>query len=453
MRKQKQLQVISNFTLLFVIVLFALCAWLSTRFYFEFDLTRNARHTISQASIETLGQAKKELKISAYAREDSELRLLISRFVGKFQKVKPDISLRFINPDAAPDEVRSLGINVNGELILRYDGRIEHVKSDNEQEFINALQRLLRNTERWLAFLDGHGERNPQGKANHDLGEWVDQLSYRGFKYRPINLVETNVIPDNTSVLIIASPLVALLPGELELIEKFLETGGNLLWLVDPGEQSNMDSIAALLGVKIEPGIIIDTAGKILGINDPTITLTTARLYPEHPLTEDFALTVFYPKATAISSLSQPGWLVRPVLNSGNHTWLELGELNDKIDFNPETEHQGPLSLAISLERELGVDEKTGISDTQQRILIVGDGDFLSNTCVGNSGNLELGMRMINWLASDDSLITIPPRALDDAQLNMSNSALGAIGIFLLFVLPICFLVVGLIIWSRRKKL
>jgi ABC-type uncharacterized transport system involved in gliding motility auxiliary subunit len=452
MRKQKQLQWISNFTVLFIIVIFTLCAWLSTRFYFEFDLTRSGKHTISQASIQTLNQAAKELKISAYAREDSELRLLISRFVGRFQKVKPDISLRFINPDAAPDEVRSLGINVNGELVLRYDGRIEHVKSDNEQEFINALQRLLRGAERWLAFLDGHGERNPQGKANHDLGEWVDQLSYRGFKFRPINLVETNVIPDNTSVLIIASPLVALLPGELQLIEKFLEKGGNLLWLVDPGEQSNMSSVAALLGVKIEPGTIIDTAGSIVG-NDPTITLTTARLYPEHPLTKDFALTVFYPKATAISSLPRPGWLARPVLNSGNHTWLELGELNDKIDFNPETERQGPLSLAIGLERELSTTVGTGVSHKQQRVLVVGDGDFLSNTYVGNSGNLELGMRMINWLASDDSLITIPPRTLDDAQLNMSQLALGIIGIVLLLVLPICFLVAGLLIWSRRKKL
>ena len=449
MRKQKQLQLISNFTLLFIIIFFALCAWLSTRFYFEYDLTRSARHTISEASVQTLKQADKELKISAYAREDSDLRLLISRFVGKFQKVKPDISLRFVNPDAAPDEVRNLGINVNGELILRYDGRIEHVKSDNEQEFINALQRLLRNTERWLAFLDGHGERNPQGKANHDLGEWVDQLSYRGFKYRPINLVETNVIPDNTSVLIIASPLVALLPGELELVGKFLEKGGNLLWLVDPGEQSNIDSIATLLGVKIESGVIIDTAGSILGINDPSITLTTARLYPEHPLTKDFTLTVFYPKATAISSLNRPGWLARPLLNSGNHTWLELDELNDKIDFNPETERQGPLSLAISLERELGA----GSTNKQQRVVVVGDGDFLSNTYVGNSGNLELGMRMINWLASDDNLITIPPRTLDDAQLNMPQLVLGTIGIFLLFILPICFLVAGLLIWSRRKKL
>ena len=449
MRKQKQLQLISNFTLFCIIIFFALSSWLSTRFYIEYDLTRSARHTISEASVQTLKQADKELKISAYAREDSDLRLLINRFVGKFQKVKPDISLRFVNPDAAPDEVRNLGINVNGELILRYDGRIEHVKSNNEQEFINALQRLLRNTERWLAFLDGHGERNPQGKANHDLGEWVDQLSYRGFKYRLINLVETNIIPDNTSVFIIASPLVALLPGELELVGKFLEKGGNLLWLVDPGEQANIDSIAALLGVKIEPGVIIDSAGSILGINDPSIVLTTARLYPEHPLTKDFALTVFYPKAAAISSLNRPGWLARPLLNSGNHTWLELDELNDSIDFNPKTERQGPLSLAISLEREL----EAGSTNKQQRVVVVGDGDFLSNAYVGNNGNLELGMRMINWLASDDNLITIPPRTLDDAQLNMPQLVLGAIGIFLLFILPICFLVAGLLIWSRRKKL
>ena len=449
MNKQGQYRLISGLNLLMLLACFALLGWLSMRYQLTADLTRSGRHTLSQASQRVLTETTQPLAISAFAREDSQLRGLIRNFVGRFQGIKPDISLEFINPDAVPDEVRKLGINVNGELVLRYDGRIEHVRSENEQEFVNALQRLLRGSERWLAFLDGHGERHPSGQANHDLGEWANQLKYRGYKLRPLNLSETGTVPDNTSVLVIASPLVALLPGEIDIIRSFLEQGGNLLWLNDPGDASGMHSIAEQLGLEFSRGVVIDTAGQLLGINDATITLTTPRLYPEHPITEGFDLTVFFPKASAVKAVSRPdAWETRALLSTGNHTWLEQGNLSGEVNFDPELEQQGPLTLGLSLEKK-----PVGASDRLQRIVVIADGDFLSNTYVGNSGNMELGMRIVNWLSSDDELITIPASTVEDANLEMSQFALGSFALGFLLVLPLGFLASGARVWWRRKKL
>lgn len=444
MKRSLLLGLLSVVNITFILLAFILIAWLSTKYSYEADLTRSGRHTLSMASLELLQKADKPLAITAYARENSELRELVKNFVSKFQRAKADISLQFVNPDAVPDEVRNLGINVNGELVLRYDGRNEHVKTNNEQEFVNALQRLLRNEERWLAFLEGHGERNPVGKANHDLGEWASQLKFRGFNSRSLNLVETGVIPDNTSVLVVASPLVELLPGEIDIVIDYLEKGGNLLWLSDPGDRSGMQKIAALLGVKTGAGVIIDTAGQLLGINDPTITLTTARLYPKHPITRDFELTVFFPKATTISTEDGTGWISRPFLSSGNHTWLEIDELRGDVDFDSTREQKGPLDIGLGLERSH--------NGRDQRVLVIGDGDFLSNTYIGNQGNLELGTRLINWLSRDDDFINLPPRTVEDAQLNMSQMAIGSFGVLLLLVLPVVYLLAGTLIWWRRKN-
>lgn len=444
MKKQVQLKLLAYLNGLLVMLVFVLLAWLSVRFNYEADLTRSGRHTLSQASVEILARVDRPLAITAYAREDSALRSLVKNFVGKFQKLKPDITLQFVNPDAAPDTVRELGINVNGELVLRYAGRSEHVKTNSEQEFVNALQRLLRNEERWLAFIEGHGERNPVGKANHDLGEWVRQLKYRGFNSRAINLAETGVIPDNTSVLVIASPLVPMLPGELSLIDDYIERGGNLLWLVDPGDNSALQGLADRLGVRVENGVVIDTAGQVLGINDPTITLTTARLYPPHPVTSGFDMTVFFPKSAVISAVKDSDWQHQPLLLSGNHTWLETGELRGNVDFDPDREKQGPLSIGISLQRRA--------NDEQQRVLVIGDGDFLSNTYVGNHGNLELGSRIMNWLSSDDEFISLPARTIEDSQLHMPRFAIAGFGALFLLLLPLLFLVTGLVTWARRKK-
>ena len=444
MKQQPVLRLLSYLNAVFIVLAFIMAAWLSTRYYYEADLTRSGRHTLSRASHEILQKTDKPLAITAYARENSELRGLIENFVSKFQKVKQDISLQFVNPDAVPDEVRSLGINVNGELVLRYDGRAEHVKTDNEQEFINALQRLLRKKERWLAFIEGHGERSPSGKANHDIGEFAAQLRHRGFNSLAINLAETRIVPDNTSVLVVASPLVALLDGEINIIFDYIEKGGNLLWLIDPGDPADMSRVSGLLGVKPAAGVIIDTAGQLLGINDPTITLTTARLYPQHDITTGFDMTVFFPKTTALENERVAGWSSQILLQSGNHTWLEIDELRGDVDFDPDRELQGPLNIGLSLERE--------INGQQQRVVVIGDGDFLSNTYVGNHGNLELGMRIVNWLTHDEEFIQLPPRVIEDDQLNMSQVMIGGFGVLLLLLLPVLYMLAGLVTWWRRKN-
>lgn len=428
--------------LLFTIAI--LLAWLSIRFPIEADWTRSGRHTLSNASIEVLKKIDGPLEVTAYAREQTDLREAIKKLINKYQRVKKDTVLRFVNPDAVPDEVRNLGIDVNGELVFRYQGRREHVRKGNENEIVNALQRLLRDSERWIAFVDGHGERNPLGHANHDLSEWAQYLRQRGFLFQSINLVEQGVIPDNTTILVIASPLVELLPGEIEIILNYLQRGGNLLWLTDPGEKSGLQALADYLHVTIGNGTVIDFSGQLVGLNDPGIAMVTTSLYGPHPALENFTYTSLFPRSTTITPKTDTPWTVKTLLTTGDHTWLETGKLAGEVKLDGN-DVQGPLTIGISLERN--------VEDKQQRIAIIGDGDFLSNTYVGNTGNLELGLRLANWLGSDDDLISIPAKTATDTQLTMSPMLLGTYGIFFLVILPISLAAAGIIIWWRRKKL
>ena len=428
--------------LLFIIAI--LLAWLSTRYSIQADWTQSGRHTLSDASIQVLNRFQGPLQVTAYAREQTDLRDAIKKLINKYQRVKPDIVLRFVNPDAVPDEVRNFGIDVNGELVFRYQGRHELVRKGNESEIANALQRLLRASDRWLAFIEGHGERNPLGKANHDLGEWGQTLRQRGFLFQSINLADQGVIPDNTTVLVIASPLIELLPGEVNIILDYLKRGGNLLWLTDPGENSGLKDLADYLHVTIGKGTVIDSSGQLIGLDDPTVAMVTASLYGPHKALENFTYTTLFPKTTSVTAKPDSPWTVKTLLTTGDHTWLETGKLAGEVKLD-KGDVQGPISIGISLERR--------IKDKQQRIIIVGDGDFLSNTYVGNTGNLELGLRFANWLSADDDLISIPAKTATDTQLTMSPMALGTLGLFFLVILPLSLAGAGLTIWWRRKKL
>jgi gliding motility-associatede transport system auxiliary component len=449
-RFQSRINSIVMFFLLTIVL--GIFAWLSHKHAVEYDWTASGRHTLSEASRDLLAQMPDPIEVTSYARENSLLRDAIRKFIGKYQRHKPDIVLRFVNPDAVPDEVRNLGISVDGEIVVRYQNRSEHVRSDQEQIFTNALQRLARNQERWVAFVEGHGERSAIREANHDLSEWVKQIYNQGYKVQPINLSETQAVPDNTSILVIAGPRIDFLPGEIEIINKYVDAGGNLLWLHEPGPMYKLESLAEQLSIRFYNGAIIDYAGQLIGIDDPSISLVTGSLYASHAITEDFEFTTLYPMAGAIEILESDKWFSKPILTTGDHTWNETGKLQGAVQFDEGEDTQGPLTLGLSLERDIEIEEDNEIVTKQQRIIVTGDGDFLSNTYLANSGNNELGTRMINWLSSDDEFISIPPKIASDTQLDISPTVLGVIGIWFLFLMPAGLVGFGIMTGLKRKK-
>ena len=88
----------------------------------------------------------------------------------------------------------------------------------------------------------------------------------------------------------------------------------------------------------------------------------------------------------------------------------------------------------------------------EQRIVVLGDGDFLSNAYFSNNGNSELGLRIINWLSNDDDFILIPSKTIMDAQLKTPFLILGILGIGFLFLLPIVLVSIGILIQIKRRK-
>ena len=88
----------------------------------------------------------------------------------------------------------------------------------------------------------------------------------------------------------------------------------------------------------------------------------------------------------------------------------------------------------------------------EQRVIVLGDGDFLSNTFLGNAGNLTMGVNIFNWLSHDEQFIAIPTRIKDDIILDISPVKLSLLGSFFLFVVPGLLISSGSIIWFRRRN-
>jgi ABC-type uncharacterized transport system involved in gliding motility auxiliary subunit len=279
----------------------------------------------------------------------------------------------------------------------------------------------------------------------------------------------TPIIPDNTDVLVIAGPRTNLLPGELKLIQNYVTKGGNLWWLGDPGDLRGLAPLAEQLGIRFLPGIVVDASTQLLGIDDPTFALVAD--YPPHPITQGFQQMTMFPSAAALDKNEQSDFEKEPLLNTLQRSWTETGPIEGKIAFDVDKgEKQGPLDLGYAITRQIQPppaappaaakpdagqkpeDAKAEAkTPTEQRIVVTGDGDFLSNTYLGNGGNLELGLNMVQWLSRGDALINIPARIAPDRKLQLSPLASGAIAVGFLFVLPILLIGTGGLIWFKRR--
>ncbi|WP_022948789.1 GldG family protein [Methylohalobius crimeensis] len=442
------------FTLLFL-VLVGLLAWLSERYSTGWDWTAEGRHSLSESSQKVLVLMEDPLTITAYAHEDNELRGRIKELVIPYQRHKADLELTFVNPDLHPDRVRELGITMDGELTLEYGQRTEKVHDLSEQALTNALARLAKSQELAILFLEGHGERSPLRDANFDLGQFGHTLENQGFQVHGWNLAKQPDLPANTSVLIIASPQVPYLPGEVETIRRFVDDGGNLLWFAEPGNLKGLESLAETLGVTFLPGVVVDPSGRALGIQDPTFALVAE--YPLTPITRNFQNLTLFPRARALETKDSGQFSAGVFLQTLPRTWNETGPLEGEITFDPDQgEQEGPLPLGVTLTRPMPGDGEDGDSDsrqsTNQRIVVIGDGDFLSNTYLGNGGNLDLGLNIVQWLTHNDRFIDIPPKTAPDTRLTLSSTALALIGFGFMIVLPLILFGGGMFIWWRRRR-
>jgi len=171
--------------------------------------------------------------------------------------------------------------------------------------------------------------------------------------------------------------------------------------------------------------------------------------YPPQTITDGFDVNTVFPRAAALAALPGAAWNVQPILESGARSWNQTAPVDPaQATFDPNSgELKGPLTFGYALSRLSPSPDKN-----QQRAVVIGGGDFLSNAFLGDAGNLAFGERVFDWLLGDDALASVAQPA-PDAVMKPTRVQLGALTFGYLITLPILLILIGLAIsWRRRRR-
>jgi len=445
----------ASYAALYILVMLAILVIanvLADRYNKSFDSTANKRYSLSDQTSKIVKGLKQPATITYF--DQSTKFPQAKDTLDQYANLSPRVHVEYVDPDKKPELARAAGVKNYGTAIVQIGDRKEEAHSINEEGITGAFIREEKTTVRTICFLEGSGEHRLEDSDRSGLSRMKDLLSKEEYQAQSVNLVVKAEIPSACTVLVIAGPESDYQQPEVDAIKKFVEDGGRALFLLDPplkmgrSEIADNDALGKALetwGVTLEKNLIIDLnpIGQIAGLG-PQVALVTS--YDTHAIVNEMKRTVTgFPLARSLQ-IKNGGKTTVEKLFSSSDSSLATTKL-DSPSINPKDPKNinGPLLLAAA-----GT-YNTGKENSQGRFVIIGCSSWAANAFITFNGNRDLALNTINWLASDEDLISIRPKERDDRRLTLTQAQMSWVRITSQFVLPLLVIFTGVSTWWRRR--
>ena len=420
------------------------------------DFTSSGRFTLSKASKDVLRNVKQKAVVTAFAPEGTAQARDAEVLLAQFRRASSNIHTRVLDFAKAQGEALRLDAQDDGEVAVEIGNRKEVVAPLTEELVTSALQRLSRPKPQTLCALAGNGERELDSDLPQGLERARETVERNGIGTRRLDLTVATAIPAECTILALAAPTAALLPGEIQLINTYMANNGRMLVLSEPGGP-NLDPITTRWGLRLLPGVVFDPERALAG--DPTSLLVND--FPTgSPVSKgvDGAAVVTAGGITTAAS-EDTGLSVSRVMESSPQSWLEMHPAATPATYEPDKgDRGGPVVLAGAADRsEVKAGGETrlstgGPSIARTRLLAFTDADWASNAFLDRLANARLLANGLNWLAGEEDLVAVGGVDPDLRRLELTDSQRRLMGIGSIGAVPAVVLLVGAGVWLRRRR-
>jgi ABC-2 type transport system permease protein len=345
---------------------------------------------------------------------------------------------------------------------LKYKGQSVFLRTfdDNrfwpdEQQVNAAVRRLIDGTLPKVRYITGDLERNIDKSGEREFQYHSSSKNNRsslinnGFDIDTLSL-DYQDIPADVKILVLADPKSALSAASLDKLRQYIDKGGNMLILGEPGKQQMLNPMLQQLGVRLTEGTLVEvTKNEMPHMIRPYVTKFGLNLADEAELRmfRDVSdtLKTTMPGAVGVEHTNDSLFAATTIMMAMPQTWLKAGKLvvdSTPPEFMPqEGDRTGAFQPMIALTRK--------VHNSEQRIIVGGDADVMSNLRGGGAG---LGRALYSWLDDNHFPVYTPRPNPADNLLSISSKGAKALEFVYVWILPALVLLIGILLLIRRKR-
>ena len=438
------------------------------------DLTREKVYTPSATAMAVVDELRTPVRITYFYRSEDPIGQRARNILEVMGRRNPLLTVITVDPDKQPELARREGVRLYNAAIVEAAGRRILIQGTDEAEIAIGIQRVLRTRSLTVCFLEGHGEFSMDGfefhthlegatdhshgeasshiieTAGHGVGRLRRVLEAQGYATRKLVLATTDAVSGDCTVLLAANPRATFLPAESAALRSYLAGGGSALLLLDLGfvPEPGLSTLLSDLGARLEQQVVVDPLSHYH--RDAEMVAVTG--YDPHPITRTLSLT-FFPGIRPLT-LTKPaaGVEVTPILQSSRDSYSR--PVAPAEARTTEGSSAAPAAQVADVRpRVLGIaaEGTLAVGAPPFRAVVIGDGDFASNSFLPYMANSDLLVAAVRWLAREDQGTAVRTRIPVPPMILLTGAQSRWLFIFIVVLLPLAVIGIGGLVWWRRR--
>ena len=424
---------------------------LADRYDKSYDGTANKRYSLSDQTKKIVRELTQDATIRYF---DQSTRYGQAKdLLDQYATLSSKIHVEYVDPDKSPEAAREAGIKNYGTAVVQIAAKKEEAKSITEEGITGAFIRSLKNKTRTVCFVSGSGEHQIDDSDRNGYSRFKELLGKDEYEAKSINLLQQAAIPSDCTALVVGGPSVDYQQTQVDAVKKYVEDGGRALFMLDAPlkvgrETSYNDGLTKQLqswGVTLNKDLILDLnpIGQLMGLG-PQVALVSS--YDSHAIVNTLKGTATgFPFSRSMEAKNSDKTTVEKLFNSSDNSVATTNLSSNEVDPNDPKNRKGPLTIAAAGSYD------TGKENTQGRFVVFGSSFWAANSFITFNGNRDLALNTMNWLSSDEDLISIRPKEQDDRRITMTQSQFSLVRASSQFLLPLVVIVAGVSVWWRRR--
>ena len=430
------------------LAIIVLINWFGTQHVKRWDLTKEQNFSLSPQTVKLVKGLTQDVTI--YVFDQNQHFQQEGDVLNLYSEASHRVNVRYVDPNRDPGLAHQFGVRSYGTIVVAAGEKHFEAQSTDEQGVTNALIRVLKG-QSVIYFIQGHGEHDPSGTESDGYSDVKKALESENDKVDTLTLLQTMAIPPDATAVVIAGPQHDYLPQEVDVLQKYLSGGGRVMLFLDPGvELQNLAKLTSDYNFTVQNDLVIDQnpVAQLFGTS-PAMPLIVK--YGSNPIAQPLSgrATLFpLTRSFELGKETKPGVTADSLCETSGESFdvTDFNPKMQKVEFRPGKDLKGPLTVAVA-----GTVPGEGEKKTEGRYVAVGTSLVAANNFLNFQSNRDFIMNSINWLSTDEDLISIRAKPPDSQHLTMNAQQMNRVLVLGVFGIPLLIILSGALVWWQRR--